>query len=62
MSEYLKRYELTGATLGQLAQVYKVDLRTFKKWIKPLGTIKTDDSRILTPAQVKQIVNHVDRP
>ena len=58
----LNTYQDKGATLTQLADLYKVDVRTFKKWIAGLKDLKTDESRIYTPSQVKKIIKHIDEP
>ncbi|MBL4755254.1 MAG: hypothetical protein JKY52_16870 [Flavobacteriales bacterium] len=49
-------------TRTQLARAYGVDLRTFKKWVKPLyKNIGKPNGRLFTPMQVNMIVQRLGR-
>ena len=52
-------------SISRLADLYRVERRTFTRWLKPLkGKIKTENPRrcLLTPKEVKLVVDHLGLP
>lgn len=57
------KVELRPYRLRELAQLYKVDRRTFQKWLIPLEKkIKKREGQFYTTAQVRLIFKHLDLP
>jgi hypothetical protein len=55
--------EMRGYTLGELARLYKVCVRTFKRWLKPFdAVVGKKQGRYFTIAQVKIIFEKLGTP
>lgn len=54
---------LKAYSLSELARIYDVDWRTFKKWVKPFeAEIGTKQGRFYTVAQVRVIFEKLSLP
>ena len=55
-------FQMQAYNKKELAALYKVSLRTFKRWLRNVPELGHYVGRCFTPAQVQKIIDHLGTP